>query len=49
MLHLNETIDQLANANSVCWHGHVLREEKTNLLRRALDFKVQGTMKRVDQ
>ena len=22
---LIETIDQLAMANSVCWHGHVLR------------------------
>ena len=27
MLRLNETIDQLAMANSVCWHGHVLRKE----------------------
>ena len=25
MLGLKETIDQLAMANSVCWHGHVLR------------------------
>ena len=24
MLHCNDTIDQLAVANSVCWHGHVL-------------------------
>ena len=23
MLGLNETIDQLAMANSVCWYGHV--------------------------
>ena len=30
MLGLNETIDQLAMANSVCWYGHVSR--------RALDF-----------
>ena len=25
MLGLKETIDQLAIANSICWHGHVLR------------------------
>ena len=28
MLDLNETIDQLAKANSVRWHGHALRKEK---------------------
>ena len=38
MLDLNETIDQLAKANSVRWHGHVLRKDKTNFLRRALDL-----------
>ena len=27
MLDLNETIDHLAMANSVCLHGHVLRRE----------------------
>ena len=27
MLGLNETIDQLAMANSVCWYGHVSRRE----------------------
>ena len=31
---LNETMDQLAMANSSCWYGHVLR--------RALDFEVEG-------
>ena len=25
MLIMNEIIDRLAMANSVCWHGHVLR------------------------
>ena len=38
MLGLNETIDQLAMANSVCWYGHVLR--------RALDFEVEGQWKK---
>ena len=37
---LNETIDQLARANSVRWYGHVLRKDKNNFLRRALDFGV---------
>ena len=27
MLGLNETTAQLAMADSVCWHGHVLRED----------------------
>ena len=26
-LSLNETVDQLAMANSVCWYGRVLRRE----------------------
>ena len=42
MLGLNETIDQLAMANSVCWHGHVLRREDGHVLRGALDFVVDG-------
>ena len=46
MLDLSETIDQLAKANSVRWYGHVLRKDKSNFLRRALDFKVKGTRKR---
>ena len=46
MLDLNETIDQLAKGNSVHWYGHVLRKDKNNFLRRTLDFKVKGTMKR---
>ena len=38
MLSLNETADQLAMANSVCWYGHVLR--------RALDFEVECQRKK---
>ena len=37
MLGFNETIDQLAMANSVCWYGHVLRRGDGHFLRRALD------------
>ena len=46
MFDLNEAIDQLAIANSVRWYGHVLRKDKNNFLRRALDIKVKGKMKR---
>ena len=41
-----KTIDQLANANSVRWYGHVWRKDKNNFQRRALDCKVKGTTKR---
>ena len=46
MLDLNETIDQLAKANSVHWYEHVLRKDKNNFLRRALNSKLKWTMKR---
>ena len=42
ILGLNETKDQLAIANSVRWYGHVLRREDGHVLRRALDFEVEG-------
>ena len=42
MLGLNEVISQLAMANSVCWCGHVLRRDDDHVLRRALDFEVEG-------
>ena len=42
MLGLNETLDQLAMANSVCWYGHVLRREDGHVIRRALKFEVEG-------
>ena len=42
MLGLNETIDQLAIANGVCWYGHVLRREDGHVLRRVLDFEDEG-------
>ena len=32
MLGLNETVDQLAMANSVRWYGHVLRREDGHIL-----------------
>ena len=46
MLDLNEAIDQLVKGNSVSLNGFVLRKDENNFLRRALDFKVNGTKKR---
>ena len=46
MLDLDETKDQLARANGARWYGHVLRKDKNNFLRRALDLKAKGTRKR---
>ena len=41
MLGLNQTIDWLAMANSVCWHGHLLMMEDGHVMRRALVFEGQ--------
>ena len=46
MLGLKETIDQLAMANSVCLCGHVFRREDGHILRRALNFEVEGQRKK---
>ena len=46
MLGLNETMVQLAMANSVRWYGHVLRREDSRVWRRALDFEVWGQRKK---
>ena len=45
MLGLNETMDQIAMANSVPWYGCVLRREYGHVLRRALDFEVEAQRK----
>ena len=37
MLEFNETMGHLERANSVRWYGHVMRKDKNNFLRRALD------------
>ena len=42
ILRFNETIDQLAMANSVRWYGHVLRREDCHVFGRALGFEVRG-------
>ena len=42
ILGLNENIDHLAMANSICWYAHVLRKEDDHVLKRLLDFEVEG-------
>ena len=44
MFGLNEAMDLLTTANSVCWYCHVLRREDDHVLRMALDcrLKVNG-------
>ena len=46
MLGLSEAMDQLAMKNSVRWYGHVLGREDGHVLRRALDFEVEGQRKK---
>ena len=46
MLGLNETLDKLAKANAVRWYGHVLRREDSDVLKKALNFSVNGKRKR---
>ena len=42
---LNEAMDQLVMANSLCWYGHVWRRENGHVLRRELWFEVEGQKK----
>ena len=46
ILGLNETMDQFSIANCVHWYGHVLRRENGLILRRSLDFEVEGEWKK---
>ena len=40
LLGLKDTLDGLARANGVRWHGHILRRDNGDALKRALDFEV---------
>ena len=46
MLGLNETINQMGIVNSVRWYGHVMRREDGHVMRRTLDFEVEGQSKK---
>ena len=37
---LDKILDRLTKANTMRWHGHVLRRDNDGVLRRALDFEV---------
>ena len=41
-LGLNETMDQLAMANSIYWYDYVSRRYDRHILCRALDFVIEG-------
>ena len=49
MLGLSETIFHLAMAMSVRWHGHVLKREDGHVLRRRLDYEVEGKRMKLRQ
>ena len=42
MLGLNETMDQSFMAKRVHWYGHMRRRVDGHMLRRALEFRVEG-------
>ena len=46
IMDLNDTMNQLAMASSARWYGHVLRRVESHILRRALDFEVEGQRKK---
>ena len=48
-LGLNETIDQLVMVSSIHWYCHVLGREDGPVLRRALNFEVEGQRKKGGQ
>ena len=45
MFGLKETVVQMAKANGVRWHGHVLKRDDGHVLRKALEFEVKGKRK----
>ena len=46
MLGLKETVVQMAKANEVRWYELVLRRDDEHVLRKALEFEVNGKRKR---
>ena len=46
MLGLKETLVQMAKANGVRWYKHVLRRDDGHVMRKALEFEVNGKRKR---
>ena len=46
MLGLKETLDRMAQANGVKWHGHVIRRDDNNILKKAMMLEVNEKRKR---
>ena len=46
MLGLRETLDRMAKANGVRRHGHVIRRDDDNILKKAIMLEVNGQRKR---
>ena len=46
MLGLEEPLELRARANGVRWYGHVLRKDDDHVLRKALEFELDGRRKR---
>ena len=44
-MYLKETLDRMAKANGVRWHGHVIRRDDDNILK-AMMMEVNGKRKR---
>ena len=45
-LDINETIDQLAMANRMCWYVHMLIWDNGHVLKMALECEVEGQRKK---
>ena len=48
-LGMKESLDRMAKASSMRWHGHVLRKEDENVIVKALKFEVSGSRGRPKQ
>ena len=46
LLGLAEILNELSRENGVRWYGHILKRGNNDLLRRTLDFKVAGRLRR---
>ena len=46
MQELDETMDKMDKADGVRWYGHALRREDSDVLRKALEFKLDRQKKR---
>ena len=45
MLGLKKTLDRMAKANGLRWHGHVIRRNDDNIQKKAMMMEVNGQRK----